>query len=87
MTNRPKSSAADPSRVVEQFVVASWDEHLRQHGRVSVHDQDRLDKVRALTDPGRSTTVTHWLTPQVEHVHDVGNGTQETPASEGSPLG
>jgi hypothetical protein len=23
---------ADPNRVVEQFVVASWEEHLRQHG-------------------------------------------------------
>lgn len=35
--------AADPNRVIEQFVVASWDEHLRQHERVTVRDQDRLD--------------------------------------------
>jgi hypothetical protein len=39
---------------------------------------ERLDKVRALTDPSRSTTVTHWLTPQEEHVPD----TQQTPAPE-----
>ena len=27
--------AADPGRVLEQFVVGSWEEHLRQHERVS----------------------------------------------------
>jgi hypothetical protein len=56
--------AADPRRVVEQFVVASWSEHLRQHERVTVRDQQRLNKVRALTDPDRTPVVTHWLTPQ-----------------------
>ena len=56
--------AADPNRIVEQFVVASWDEHLRQHDRVTARDQDRLDKIRAMTDPAHPTTTTHWLTPQ-----------------------
>jgi MFS family permease len=78
--------AADPSRVVEQFVVASWDEHLRQHERVTVHDQDRLDKVQALTDSKHATKVTHWLTPQVDRVPDV-VGTQQAPATEGGSLG
>ena len=55
--------AADPDRILEQFVVASWDEHLRQHDRVTVHDQERLDKIRAMTDPDHPATVTHWLTP------------------------
>jgi hypothetical protein len=31
--------AADPGRILEQFTVASWDEHLRQHDRVSARDQ------------------------------------------------
>jgi hypothetical protein len=53
--------AEDESRILEQFVVASWDEHLRQHERVTRRDQDRLDRVRALTDPARPVTVTHWL--------------------------
>ena len=53
--------AGDPSRVLEQFVVASWDEHLRQHERVTRRDQGHLDRVRALTDPARPVTVTHWL--------------------------
>ncbi len=60
---RAWQDAADPARIVEQFVVASWDEHLRQHGRVTVHDQERLDKIRAMTDPDHPATVTHWLTP------------------------
>jgi MFS family permease len=58
---RAWQDAADASRVLEQFVVASWDEHLRQHERVSKRDQDRLDRVRELTDPAQPTTVTHWL--------------------------
>jgi MFS family permease len=55
--------AAEPGRIVEQFVVASWPEHLRQHERVSGRDAERLRKIRAMTDPSHPTTVTHWLTP------------------------
>jgi hypothetical protein len=53
--------AADPARVLEQFVVASWTEHLRQHERVSKRDQARLDKINELADPARPAEVTHWL--------------------------
>ena len=56
--------AEHPDRFVEQFVVASWQEHLRQHGRVTRRDQERFDRIRALTDPERPSTVTHWATPQ-----------------------
>jgi MFS family permease len=56
--------AAQPDRIVEQFVVASWEEHLRQHERVTGHDQERLNRVRSLTDPAHPTTVTHWLMPR-----------------------
>ena len=55
--------AADPGRVLEQFVVGSWEEHLRQHERVSVRDEQRLQDVTAMTDPSRPPTVTHWLAP------------------------
>lgn len=54
---------ADPSRILEEFVVASWPEHLRQHQRVTRRDQQRLERIRAMTDPDRPTTVTHWLAP------------------------
>ena len=53
--------AADPGHVLEQFVVGSWDEHLRQHERVSRHDQNRLEEITAMTDPRQPPTVTHWL--------------------------
>ena len=53
--------ATDPGRVLEQFVVGSWDEHLLQHERVSRRDQERLDQIRAMTDPNCPPKVTHWL--------------------------
>jgi MFS family permease len=53
--------SAEPGRFVEQFVVASWRDHLRQHERVSKRDQERLEQLWAMTDPDRPPTVTHWL--------------------------
>ncbi len=79
--------AADPRRIVEQFVVASWTEHLRQHERVTVRDQGRLDAVRAMTDPDHPATVTHWLTPRSGTTADpvvVQPPPRPDPASDGS---
>ncbi|GAA3104459.1 hypothetical protein GCM10010464_79600 [Pseudonocardia yunnanensis] len=56
--------AAEPHRIVEQFVVASWEAHLRQHERVSERDQNRLARVWAMSDPDRPPAVTHWLAAQ-----------------------
>ncbi|HTZ64432.1 MAG TPA: MFS transporter [Solirubrobacteraceae bacterium] len=53
--------AADPDRICEQFVVGSWEEHERQHERISRRDEGRLDEIRALSDPDQPTKVTHWL--------------------------
>ena len=36
---RAWQDGAEPGRILEQFVVASWDEHLRQHERVTKRDQ------------------------------------------------
>ncbi len=66
--------AADSGRVLEQFVVGSWDEHLRQHERVSRRDQERLKQIDAMTDPSHPPTVTHWLAP---------SATGETPGTLG----
>jgi predicted MFS family arabinose efflux permease len=55
--------SAEPKRILEQFVVASWQEHLRQHERVTGRDQERYAAIRAMTEPDQPTTVTHWLTP------------------------
>lgn len=56
--------SADPDIIVEQFIVASWAEHERQHARVSRRDQERLERVRAFADPSHPVTVTHWLVPR-----------------------
>jgi MFS family permease len=58
--------AADPGHVLEQFVVGSWDEHLRQHARISRRDQQRREEIEAMTDPSHPPTVTHWLASQVD---------------------
>ena len=42
------------------------EEHLRQHERVSIRDQQRLDEIKAMTNPGQPTTVTHWLASQLD---------------------
>jgi hypothetical protein len=55
------SDVSQEGRVLEQFSVGSWDEHLRQHERVSRRDQQRLEQIQELTDPDRPTTVTHWV--------------------------
>jgi hypothetical protein len=41
---------------------------------VTVRDQERLDRVRALTDPAQPTAVTHWLIPQPGLSHDFTAG-------------
>ena len=55
--------AADPGHLLEQFVVGSWEEHLRQHERVSRRDEQRLKEIADMTDPSGPPTVTHWLAP------------------------
>ena len=56
--------SAQPDRFIEQFVVGSWQQHLRQHERVTKRDKARLEHIREMTDPARPATVTHWLAPQ-----------------------
>jgi MFS family permease len=51
--------AEDPSRIVEEFLVANWEDHQRQHDRITVRDRARLDAVLQCTD--REPTVEHYL--------------------------
>jgi MFS family permease len=48
-----------PLHYFESFMVASWDEHLRQHERVTVADRARQQRVHDLVEPGHSPVVTH----------------------------
>jgi hypothetical protein len=57
--------AGDSERYLEQFSVLSWEEHLRQHERISVRDSERQNRIRAMLDPDRPPRVTHWVTPAV----------------------
>jgi MFS family permease len=46
-----------PHDFVELFVVASWDEHLRQHAdRLTGTDEEYLDAARVLSDPAPRTS-------------------------------
>jgi MFS family permease len=58
--------AADPGRILERFVVASWNEHLRQGERVTKRDQQRLDSIRQMSKPDQPPKVTHWVTPPAD---------------------
>jgi MFS family permease len=54
--------AADPERIVEWFMVESWDEHLRQHQRVSVADADVQRAATAFHTGPEAPVVTHLIT-------------------------
>ena len=53
---------ADPERFLEVYVVATWEEHLRQHQERVTHT-DRLfeERARALVVEGTEPTVEHLL--------------------------
>ncbi|HEY3822456.1 MAG TPA: MFS transporter [Polyangiaceae bacterium] len=54
----------DPStldRFVEVYLVESWGEHLRQHDRVSVEQQEDEKELHALLTPGVAPVVTHLI--------------------------
>lgn len=51
----------DPGRVSEWFLVASWREHLRQHGRIAAADRAVQERVRALHQGPEPPRVEHWL--------------------------
>jgi MFS family permease len=51
----------DPSRFVETFIVDSWDEHLRQHGRLTHADQQVEDRVRGFHRGAASPKTSHLI--------------------------
>lgn len=56
------ADAADAERVTEWFLVESWAEHMRQHGRVTVADAAIQARVRAFHQGSAAPAVRHLLT-------------------------
>ncbi len=52
----------DRAKITEWFLVASWDEHMRQHGRVSAEDKKLQDQIHALHSVHEKPHVRHLLT-------------------------
>jgi MFS family permease len=48
-----------PMCYFESFMVASWEEHQRQHERVTVADRARQQRVHDLVEPGNPPVVSH----------------------------
>jgi hypothetical protein len=46
---------------VEQFMVRSWEEHLRQHERVTVADRAVENRLRAFHVGAEPVRVSHWI--------------------------
>jgi MFS family permease len=56
---------AEPDRLLEEFVVGSWEEHERQHARLSERDRKRLELAAGLTADG-APRVRHWTGASVD---------------------
>ena len=56
---------AEPGRFVESFLVETWAEHLRQHGRPTESDREIEERIRAFHIGGGQPAVTHLI---AEHV-------------------
>jgi MFS family permease len=55
------NDAARPTRYVETFVVESWAEHLRQHGRVTMADREMEEVARAFHIGENPPVVSHLI--------------------------
>ena len=53
--------AEDESRFVEWFFLESWNEHHRQHGRWTKHDEELWRRMRSLVATGSEPKVSHLL--------------------------
>jgi hypothetical protein len=50
-----------PGRYVEEFLVESWLEHMRQHERFTLSDQEVQQRILALHKGAAAPRVTHYL--------------------------
>ncbi len=57
--------ANNPTLYTEHFMVESWEEHLRQHDRLTVADLQIQERVRVLLTTATSPRVSHYFTARV----------------------
>jgi hypothetical protein len=53
--------AASPSRQVESFLVENWAEHLRQHERFTLADQEIEERAKRFHRSEKPPVSTYWL--------------------------
>jgi hypothetical protein len=53
--------AAQPGRFVEMFLLPSWDDHLRQHARVSRADAALQREVHRFHRGAAAPKAEHWI--------------------------
>jgi MFS family permease len=61
-----------PGRYLESFMLASWDEHLRQHERVTIADRARQQRVRDLLGVDEPPLVTHMIATDLRSAPSTG---------------
>ncbi len=57
--------AADPGRFIEYFIDGSWVEHLRQHERVTAHDQRLWEQKLGFHQGDSAPKVSHYIARRV----------------------
>jgi len=55
------SDPAETDRYVETFLARTWAEHLRQHTRPTITDQQVEERALAFTRPGSEPVVSHYI--------------------------
>jgi MFS family permease/quinol monooxygenase YgiN len=55
--------AEEPGRFIETYVVPSWEEHVRQHGRRTVTDASLTEGLRVFLREGTRPEVKHYVAP------------------------
>jgi hypothetical protein len=53
--------SARPEVLVETFLASSWEDHLRQHERMTVSDQALDRRLRSLQEDGSGPVVSHYV--------------------------
>jgi len=60
---------AKPGRVIEHFLVPSWQEHARQHRRVSRADADLQGRMQGFHRGAQGTRAAHLIAARSQNAH------------------